>query len=91
MGKHGNGTSTNNATMNANGNDAMQPQRWNGSDGDGQQNGLFQHLQNGDEINKSTECQSSNSVLKNLLVSGCDISAGYICAVPMRVKKMAKA
>lgn len=32
---------------------------------------------------------ASNSVLKNLLVSGCDISAGYACAVPapLRAKK----
>lgn len=35
--------------------------------------------------------QSSNSVLHNLLVSGCDISAGYVCFVPMRPKKAAKA
>lgn len=33
---------------------------------------------------------ASNSVLKNLLVSGCDISAGYICIVPMRSKKALK-
>lgn len=33
----------------------------------------------------------SNSVLKNLLVSGCDISAGYICNIPIRPKKTAKA
>lgn len=31
--------------------------------------------------------QTSNSVLKNLLVSGCDISAGYICHVPKRTAK----
>jgi len=30
--------------------------------------------------------QQSNSVLKNLLVSGRDVSAGY-CIVPMRPKK----
>lgn len=35
--------------------------------------------------------QTSNSVLKNLLVSGCDVSAGYICIVPMRTKKPFKA
>ncbi len=35
--------------------------------------------------------QTSNSVLKNLLVSGCDVSAGYICIVPMRSKKPFKA
>lgn len=37
--------------------------------------------------------QPSNSVLKNLLVSGCDISAGYICTVPMPIhqKKVARA
>lgn len=33
---------------------------------------------------------SSNSVLMNLLVSGCDVSAGYVCFVPMRPKKSAK-
>lgn len=38
----------------------------------------------------SSPTQSSNSVLKNLLVSGCDVSAGY-CIVPMRPKKLAKA
>lgn len=35
--------------------------------------------------------QTSNSVLKNLLVSGCDVSAGYICIMPMRSKKPFKA
>ncbi|KAJ6638076.1 Protein similar [Pseudolycoriella hygida] len=35
--------------------------------------------------------QTSNSVLKNLLVSGCDVSAGYICILPMRSKKPFKA
>lgn len=35
--------------------------------------------------------QSSDSVLKNLLVSGCDISAGYVCHVPVRLRKLAKA
>lgn len=36
--------------------------------------------------------QPSNSVLMNLLVSGCDVSAGYICLLPMRTtKKTAKA
>lgn len=35
--------------------------------------------------------QSSDSVLKNLLVSGCDISAGYVCQVPVRLRKLAKA
>lgn len=79
-----------------NGTDAMhhqqqQQQRWNGTDDDGQQNALYQQLQNGNELNKSIKCQSSNSVLKNLLVSGCDISAGYICALPIRAKKTAKA
>lgn len=71
-------------------------QRWNGSDDDGQSSSsdvggtpesqggrLRQMMMDGG--------QSSNSVLKNLLVSGCDISAGYICAVPVRVKKTAKA
>lgn len=37
------------------------------------------------------EPQSSDSVLKNLLVSGCDISAGYVCQVPVRLRKLAKA
>lgn len=31
---------------------------------------------------------ASNSVLKNLLVSGCDVSAGYICLAPIRPKKL---
>lgn len=35
--------------------------------------------------------QSSGSVLKNLLVSGCDLSAGYVCNVPVRMRKLAKA
>lgn len=37
--------------------------------------------------------QPSNSVLKNLLVSGCDVSAGYICTVPIPIhqKKVARA
>lgn len=38
----------------------------------------------------SSAASSSNSVLKNLLISGCDVSAGY-CIVPMRPKKVAKA
>lgn len=38
-----------------------------------------------------TKNQSSDSVLKNLLVSGCDISAGYVCQVPVRLRKLAKA
>ncbi|XP_031634173.1 protein similar isoform X2 [Contarinia nasturtii] len=37
------------------------------------------------------KAQSSDSVLKNLLVSGCDISAGYVCHVPVRLRKLAKA
>lgn len=40
---------------------------------------------------KQESLQSSDSVLKNLLVSGCDISAGYVCQVPIRMKKLAKA
>lgn len=32
----------------------------------------------------------SNSVLMNLLVSGCDVSAGYMCMAPMRPRKTAK-
>lgn len=35
--------------------------------------------------------QSTGSVLKNLLVSGCDLSAGYVCHVPVRMRKLAKA
>lgn len=42
-------------------------------------------------IEQQQQQQTSNSVLKNLLVSGCDISAGYICIVPMRSKKAFKA
>lgn len=38
-----------------------------------------------------TADQTNESVLKNLLVSGCDIGAGYICNVPVRLKKLAKA
>lgn len=38
-----------------------------------------------------SKSQSSDSVLKNLLVSGCDISAGYVCHVPVRLRKLAKA
>lgn len=38
-----------------------------------------------------TKIQTSDSVLKNLLVSGCDISAGYVCHIPIRSKKLAKA
>lgn len=32
--------------------------------------------------------QPSDSVLMNLLVSGCDIRAGYICIVPQKTKKV---
>lgn len=39
-------------------------------------------------LNKSTT--GSDSVLKNLLVSGCDVTAGYICLVPMRLKNATK-
>lgn len=35
--------------------------------------------------------QSTGSVLKNLLVSGRDLSAGYVCHVPARMRKLAKA
>lgn len=38
-----------------------------------------------------SKAQVSDSVLKNLLVSGCDISAGYVCQVPVRLRKLAKA
>lgn len=72
---------------------------WSGDNGQQQQqqqqNALYQQLQcanGGSDKIKFVDCQpSSNSVLKNLLVSGCDLSAGYICAVPMRTKKTAKA
>lgn len=37
-----------------------------------------------------SEDQSSDSVLKNLLVSGTDIIAGYTCNVPIHLKKVAK-
>lgn len=48
---------------------------------------------NGNDLNAidNTKLQSSDSVLKNLLVSGCDISAGYVCHVPVRLKKLTKA
>lgn len=59
--------------------------------------GMQQHQQqlpsNNSSANSSASSSpapSSNSVLKNLLVSGCDVSAGY-CIVPMRPKKLAKA
>lgn len=88
----------NGSAANMNGNDAMhqqqQQQRWNnggGADDDGQSTALYQQLQNGGDANKSVGSQPSNSVLKNLLVSGCDISAGYICAAPQRAKKTAQA
>lgn len=45
----------------------------------------------GDAHPDKAKMQSSDSVLKNLLVSGCDISAGYVCHVPVRLKKLAKA
>lgn len=32
-----------------------------------------------------------SSVLMNLLVSGCDVDAGYICMVPCRPRHKAKA
>lgn len=47
-----------------------------------------------DSVEKSNlvaQQHASNSVLKNLLVSGYDVSAGYICILPMRPKKTAKA
>lgn len=40
-------------------------------------------------LNRS-EDQSSDSVLKNLLVSGMDIIAGYTCTVPIHLKNVAK-
>lgn len=42
---------------------------------------------------KTASLPTSHSVLKNLLVSGCDVSAGYICTVPMPIhqKKVARA
>lgn len=66
---------------------------WNQRNGGG---GLQQHQQSSsneslaNSSSNSSPTPSSNSVLKNLLVSGCDVSAGY-CIVPMRPKKLAKA
>lgn len=45
---------------------------------------------NGSAFDDTTN-QSTGSVLKNLLVSGCDLSAGYVCHVPVRMRKLAKA
>lgn len=63
----------------------------NGGAGDSQWNrARSQQLiyqQNGNELGNSSNVQASNSVLKNLLVSGCDISAGYICTIPKRAAK----
>lgn len=49
-----------------------------------------QQLQLLEQQQQQQQQAASNSVLKNLLVSGCDISAGYICIVPMRSKKALK-
>lgn len=38
--------------------------------------------------NSRTDQPPSDSVLMNLLVSGCDVSAGYICIVPQKAKKV---
>lgn len=49
--------------------------------------------QNSQNLDIKMPLQPSNSVLKNLLVSGCDVNAGYICTVPMPIhqKKAARA
>lgn len=36
---------------------------------------------------RSTSSQQSNSVLMNLLVSGCDVSAGYVCLTKPKPSK----
>ena len=36
---------------------------------------------------KTTSSQQSNSVLMNLLVSGCDVSAGYVCLAKPKPSK----
>lgn len=46
--------------------------------------------ENVDEENRGQATVPSNSVLMNLLVSGCDVSAGYVCMAPMRPRKTAK-
>lgn len=38
-------------------------------------------------ISESPPQQQSNSVLMNLLVSGCDVSAGYVCLVKPKPSK----
>lgn len=47
-----------------------------------------------EEVKKEQQQQQGNgpssSVLMNLLVSGCDVSAGYMCLVPVRPRKAAK-
>lgn len=71
--------------------------KWNpdGGGGNNNNNENGSQQQNGNNNNNSSmsssSSSSSNSVLKNLLISGCDVSAGYICIVPMRHKKAAKA
>lgn len=63
---------------------------WNQRNGGGLQQQLPSHDSFANSSANSSPAPSSNSVLKNLLVSGCDVSAGY-CIVPMRPKKLAKA
>ncbi|KAF4528789.1 hypothetical protein B566_EDAN017277 [Ephemera danica] len=57
---------------------------------------LLQHLigpraaacwEGGGNRSKLVAASSSNSVLMNLLVSGCDVSAGYVCMPTVRVTK----
>ncbi|XP_055850858.1 protein similar [Episyrphus balteatus] len=70
--------------------------RWNNENGGSMSQQQQQMLRNQDRnhqsLNQSLNSSSSasNSVLKNLLISGCDVSAGY-CIVPVRPKKLAKA
>lgn len=47
------------------------------------------HQQHEHQRSAPDQCES-NSVLKNLLVSGRDVSAGYVCVGPVRPKKTAK-
>lgn len=53
--------------------------------------GATRSSSSGNEIQRAKKQQApSNSVLMNLLVSGCDVSAGYMCLAPMRPRKAAK-
>lgn len=59
--------------------------QWTRNNGKNQQ---MIYQQNGNDLgNANNMQQASNSVLKNLLVSGCDINAGYICNIPKRAAK----